>query len=95
MRAADGLWVATPGGRLWAHRWLPAAAAGAVRAPLVLFHDSLGCVALWRDFPQQIAALAGGGATLVLLPGVGHVPHRERADEVLGRVAGWLAEIDG
>lgn len=24
------------------------------RAPIVLIHDSLGCVALWRDFPERL-----------------------------------------
>lgn len=28
-------------------------------APIVLFHDSLGCVELWRDFPAQLAAATG------------------------------------
>lgn len=28
-------------------------------APIVLFHDSLGCVELWRDFPQQLADASG------------------------------------
>lgn len=25
------------------------------KAPLILFHDSLGCVQLWRDFPEKLA----------------------------------------
>lgn len=28
-------------------------------APIVLLHDSLGCVALWRDFPAQLALASG------------------------------------
>jgi pimeloyl-ACP methyl ester carboxylesterase len=48
--------VNTRGGRLFARRWDVAGVPG--RAPIVLFHDSLGCVDLWRDFPQQLA-LAG------------------------------------
>lgn len=24
-------------------------------APIILMHDSLGCVALWRDFPARLA----------------------------------------
>jgi pimeloyl-ACP methyl ester carboxylesterase len=27
-------------------------------APILLFHDSLGCVELWRDFPEQLAVAA-------------------------------------
>lgn len=29
------------------------------RATIVLLHEGLGCVALWRDFPQQLAAATG------------------------------------
>lgn len=51
----DDCRVDTPQGRLFARRWTaPESLAGA--APILLFHDSLGCVALWRDFPQQLAA---------------------------------------
>ncbi|WP_420211220.1 alpha/beta fold hydrolase [Burkholderia aenigmatica] len=63
--------VETPQGRLFAKRWRggPAQqAAGALNvgapgpaapkpvAPIVLLHDSLGCVDLWRDFPAQLAS---------------------------------------
>lgn len=36
------------------YRDLPAALAG--RPTLVLLHEGLGCVAMWRDFPDQLAA---------------------------------------
>lgn len=29
------------------------------RPTLVFLHDSLGCIALWRDFPERVAAAAG------------------------------------
>ena len=49
--------IATPRGGLQVQRWQPVAVAsdlGAVAAaPIVLLHDSLGSVALWRDFPAQ------------------------------------------
>lgn len=47
-------WVPFAQGRLFAKHWRPAVAADS-RAPIVLLHDSLGCVALWRDFPKQLA----------------------------------------
>ena len=50
-------WIDTPHGRLFARSWTPPDAAG--HAPIILFHDSLGCVALWRDFPAQLAAATG------------------------------------
>ena len=44
--------VDVPGGRVFTRRWsVPVAR----HAPLVLLHDSLGCVALWRDFPLELA----------------------------------------
>ncbi|QCI12828.1 alpha/beta hydrolase [Pseudomonas putida] len=49
-------WVQTPQGKLFAQQWSPAEA-GAV--PIILLHDSLGCVELWRDFPAQLAAATG------------------------------------
>lgn len=54
---AEAYWLHVPGGRLFAKRWLPPGPAAG--APLVLLHDSLGCVALWRDFPEQLARATG------------------------------------
>jgi pimeloyl-ACP methyl ester carboxylesterase len=33
--------------------------------PLVFLHEGLGSLALWRDFPRQVAAACGGATTLV------------------------------
>lgn len=50
--------LAHPGGRLFARSWaLPGGTANA--APLVLLHDSLGSVALWRDFPAALCVATG------------------------------------
>lgn len=46
-------WIDTPNGRLFARDWRPE---NALDVPIILLHDSLGCVALWRDFPEQLAA---------------------------------------
>ena len=35
----------------------PATVAG--RPPLVLLHEGLGCVAMWRHFPEKLAAATG------------------------------------
>ncbi len=55
--------VATDGGALFARVWQPRAVhddAGAeAGAAILLFHDSLGCVELWRDFPVQLATATG------------------------------------
>ncbi len=50
-------YVETPVGRLFAREWKAAPANGL--APFVLFHDSLGSVEQWRDFPAQLAAATG------------------------------------
>ncbi|MCM2330392.1 MAG: alpha/beta hydrolase [Pseudomonas sagittaria] len=53
-------WIATPTGRMFVRRWRPIDAHHAAsHAPIVLFHDSLGCVELWRDFPEQLAVATG------------------------------------
>ncbi|WP_460415527.1 alpha/beta fold hydrolase [Pseudomonas sp. microsymbiont 2] len=49
-------WIECPEGRLYAQAWEPAGTQG---APVVLLHDSLGCVALWRDFPAHLAQATG------------------------------------
>ena len=50
--------IATPAGAVHARRWT-APAGNAQDAPVVLLHDSLGCITLWRDFPQRLAQATG------------------------------------
>ena len=61
MRTADHTvedhWVETGRSRIKARRWQPAQPAGG--APILLFHDSLGCIGLWRDFPALLCEHAG------------------------------------
>lgn len=54
-------WVDHPHGRLFTRSWDNARDIGLPpeKAPIVLFHDSLGCVDLWRDFPAQLCAATG------------------------------------
>lgn len=47
-------------GRIFVRSWVPADLTGAARpSPIVLFHDSLGCVELWRTFPALLARRTG------------------------------------
>ena len=46
--------ASTAGGKVFVRHW-HAFDCGA-RTPLILLHDSLGCVELWRDFPALLAA---------------------------------------
>ena len=43
--------IDAPEGRLFTRVWQPASAASLEQSPIVLLHDSLGCVELWRSFP--------------------------------------------
>lgn len=53
--SAETLWIDTPHGRLFTRRWFPAGVeCSRVKPPIILFHDSLGCVELWRDFPERL-----------------------------------------
>lgn len=49
--------IDTKKGRLFLARWNPDIRKSDV--PLILMHDSLGCVALWRDFPARLAQACG------------------------------------
>ncbi|GFE85860.1 alpha/beta fold hydrolase [Steroidobacter agaridevorans] len=49
---ATDSFVDVPGGRIFVRQWQGSRTRG---APLVLLHDSLGSVGLWRDFPAVLA----------------------------------------
>ncbi|RYZ89599.1 MAG: alpha/beta hydrolase [Proteobacteria bacterium] len=44
-----------PGGRLFARRWISEADNISPPPPILLLHDSLGCVETWREFPRRLA----------------------------------------
>ncbi|MBB5321823.1 alpha/beta fold hydrolase [Marinobacter oulmenensis] len=74
--AIDDSRIRTSRGEVFARRWSPKSAAG---APIVLLHDSLGCVALWRDFPEALARSLGRGVIAYDRPGYGEsTPHEGR-----------------
>lgn len=50
----EPIWIRTEEGRLFAKRWQPREQIDP--GPIVLFHESLGCVDLWRNFPARLAA---------------------------------------
>jgi pimeloyl-ACP methyl ester carboxylesterase len=47
--------VDVPGGSVYVQILAPSRAPSSGAAPLVLLHDSLGCVAMWRSFPSLLA----------------------------------------
>lgn len=78
-----------PQGRLFARSWQPATPRGPA-APIVLFHDSLGCVELWRDFPAALAEASGRRVIAYDRLGFG------RSDPRVGLLAaGFVAEEAG
>lgn len=53
-------WLDSEQGRRYAQCWHPASAGSpADGIPILLLHDSLGCIALWRDFPALLASQTG------------------------------------
>ena len=56
MTLGNERWVDTGRGRMYARVW---EGRDASRAPIVLLHDSLGCVQLWRTFPAALAEATG------------------------------------
>lgn len=55
---AQEYWIDTPRGQIFASRWQPQGRPGR-GVPIILLHDSLGCVALWRDFPARLSRASG------------------------------------
>ena len=52
---------------------------GPERAPtLVFLHEGLGCVEMWRDFPERLAAQTGCGALVYSRAGYGKSDPKER-----------------
>jgi len=50
-------WVSAPGGQLFTRTWRPERVFNL--PPVILLHDSLGSVELWRDFPARLARSLG------------------------------------
>lgn len=51
----EEFWLEASEGRLYAKTWRPTMSGSWTASPILLFHDSLGCVQLWRDFPQLLS----------------------------------------
>lgn len=56
---ASDHWIPTERGTLFARSWVPSIPIDEEGPTILLFHDSLGCVDVWRDFPAQLAAATG------------------------------------
>ncbi|NUT60952.1 alpha/beta fold hydrolase [Herbaspirillum sp. C9C3] len=76
MSAGEQTTVEMPGAVLFASLWGGPLAG---RVPIVLLHDSLGAVALWRDFPARLAAYTGHPVIAYDRPGFGRSTARSDA----------------
>lgn len=45
--------------QIFTRSWAQSASEAGRHAPILLFHDSLGCVELWRSFPEKLAIATG------------------------------------
>ena len=91
---ASEIRVATPNGALYAKRWQPQQASR--RSPLVLMHDSLGSVALWREFPELLARATGRTVIAYDRLGFGRSdanPHRLEPNFVANEVQAGFAPL--
>lgn len=52
------LWIESRHGRMFARTWRHETVPS-LEPPIVLFHDSLGCVELWRNFPDRLCMATG------------------------------------
>jgi pimeloyl-ACP methyl ester carboxylesterase len=50
---SESFQISVTGGELFVRQWMPTESTD--QLPVVLLHDSLGCVEMWRDFPAQLA----------------------------------------
>lgn len=53
----DECFVRVPDGTIYTKLWSPHGSKGST--PVILFHDSIGCVEMWRQFPDSLATRLG------------------------------------
>jgi pimeloyl-ACP methyl ester carboxylesterase len=77
-------------------RMLTNANANPQNPTLVFLHDSLGCITLWRDFPEQLARLTNCHALMYDRQGYGkssHFSDQKRTNNYLDEEADLLPEL--
>lgn len=82
----------TEAGRLEYARW---GSSDTGRLPVLLLHEGLGCVGLWKAFPEQLAAATGREVIAWSRHGHGHSVGMQIAHDVdyMHREADWLPVI--
>src|SRR5438105_13249176 len=74
---AEDRFLKVPGGRVFTRNWSPSRSSTLV--PVILLHDSVGCVELWRDFPAVLAHTLG--QTIIAYDRLGFGRSSARTDE--------------
>ena len=97
---ASDAWIDHPHGRLFSRRWhsVQEEQAASKKTPIVLFHDSLGCVELWRDFPARLSAATGRDVVAYDRLGFGRSDRREGRlplDFIADEAASWFPAVAG
>jgi pimeloyl-ACP methyl ester carboxylesterase len=89
-------WVLSAWTDLWLsaefENWSLKPALQRVQCPLLAIHgdnDEYGSSA----FPESIAENSGGSASMLIIGGCGHMPHREKPEEVIGAAVEFLSDI--
>jgi pimeloyl-ACP methyl ester carboxylesterase len=67
---SEDVWIDHSRGRIFARIWTPST--DNRQSPIVLFHDSIGCVELWRGFPALLSAGTQRGVIAYDRLGFGH-----------------------
>ena len=91
-------WIRHPEGRMFCRSWTPAVEADCVQppAPIFLFHDSLGCVDLWREFPERLAQATGRRVIAYDRLGFGRSdprPHRPSLDFIAEEAGRYFPHV--
>lgn len=90
-------YISTYAGSLFVKSWTPLAdTKSPSAAPVILFHDSLGSVELWRDFPETLALTLGRRVIAYDRPGFGRSYARTdilEADFIINEAAGAFTAV--
>lgn len=86
----EDLWIEARAGRLFARSWSPDN--GSRLAPVILMHDSLGSVELWRDLPEKLCAATG--RRIIAYDRLGFGKSAEHPDKLALDFVGTEADTD-